>query len=75
MYEEEFSKYMNKPECSVEVGKRYTRTDMLLDSYTYLVTEIMVRDGKYYAVCEYEDMFDGSKRGDVIYAYYLEEVV
>lgn len=75
MYKEEFSKCMNKPECPVEIGKMYRRTDMLLDSYTYLVTEIVVRDDKYYAVCEYVDMFDGSKRGDVIYAYYLEEVM
>ena len=71
---ESFSGYMNMFEAPVEVGCLYRRNDLLIDNSIYKVVGIELKDGKYYALCEYEDGFSGSIRQELVYAYNLEKI-
>lgn len=67
----DLSEYMNKPECSVEVGKTYFRNDLLDGTEPYLVKSIIDRDGKFYALCQHVDEFSGDMVEEEVYAFYL----
>lgn len=67
----DFSEYMNKPECPVEVGKSYIRSDLLDCPEPYLVKEIIDKNGKFYALCEHKDEFSGDMVEEEVYAFYL----
>lgn len=71
---EDFSKFMNKPESPVEVGKMYTRSDLLLCDTVYTVESIEEKQGRFYANCSYRSSFDDSVCYEQIYAFYLEEL-
>lgn len=68
---DDFSKYMNKPECPVKVGHRYKRTDLLDDSTVYTVKEIIETNNKFYALCSYIDPFDEEETEEKVYCFYL----
>lgn len=70
----DFSIYMNKPECQIDVGDICTRTDYLICDTHYKVISVEEVDGKLYAECEYEDEFTGNLERERIYVYYLEKV-
>lgn len=67
----DLSNYMNKPECNVCIGDVCYRDDMLFCDTEYLVVDVVEKNNKFYAVCEYKDEFDGSSKTEEIYAFYL----
>lgn len=71
MSDEDFSKYMNKPECPVEVGNTYYRNDSLEDNIEYTVLEIIEKDNKFYARCSFIDPFDNELAEETVYCFYL----
>lgn len=75
----DFTMFMNPPECPVQIGKEYKRTDLLLDdNVLYKVINVFTKEGKrgskFYAHCSYESKFDGQICFEDIYAFNLEEV-
>lgn len=46
---------------------------MLTCDEIYTVKSIEEKDGKYYALCEYNDSFDDSIKEELIYVFYLKE--
>ena len=73
MYDD-FSKYINPPECPVEVGMLCSGSEYLMDDTVYRVLDIKEKDDKWYATCEYEDAFSGEKMVEDIWAYYLKPI-
>lgn len=67
----DLSKYMNLPECKIEVGKVYERTDYFLGGKCK-VLEISFDDGYYYARCECLDEFSGEKTVEKVRFDFLE---
>ncbi len=67
--------YMNKPESPVYVGMKCIRTDYLVCDIVYEVKEVLEKNEKFYARCEYHDEFDGSLKEEVIWVHCLEEVI
>ena len=68
---EDFSQYMNPPECSVSIGDVCERTDMDCEN-PYLVKDIKEKDGKFWAVCDHVDEFSGDEVEETIYHFYLK---
>lgn len=72
--DEDFSKYMNKPECNVNIGDICKRTDYFICETEYRVDDIIEKDGKQYAVCSFKDAFTDEVCTEEIFIYYLERV-
>lgn len=72
--DEDFSKYMNKPECNVNIGDICKRTDYFICEIEYRVDDIVEKDGKQYAVCSFKDEFTDEVCTEEIFIYYLERV-
>lgn len=70
----DFSKYMNKPECNVNIGDICKRTDYFICETEYRVDNIVEKDGKQYAVCSFKDEFTDEVCTEEIFIYYLERV-
>lgn len=71
---EDFSRYMNKPECGISIGDICKRNDYLICETEYRVEDIVERDGKLFAVCSYKDEFTDEVSTEEIFIYYLERV-
>lgn len=72
--DEDFSKYMNKPECNVNIGDICKRTDYFICETEYRVDDIIEKGGKQYAVCSFMDEFTDEVCTEEIFIYYLERV-
>ena len=72
--DEDFSKYMNKPECNVNIGDICKRTDYFICETEYRVDDIIEKDGEQYAVCSFKDEFTDEVCTEEIFIYYLERV-
>lgn len=70
---EDFSKYMNPPECSVNIGDICKRTDMDCEN-PYIVKSIKEKDNKFWAVCKHIDEFSGVEVTETIYHFYLKKI-
>lgn len=72
--EDDFSKYMNFPECPVNVGDLCIDEEYLDCDTVYKVLSTEMHNGKWYAVCQYKDEFSGELVEERVYSYNLKRV-